>query len=56
MHLDHVDGNVRNNDPANLVWRDASCHAIKTAARDGSFGRPRVNRRDDDPPPGPVFA
>ena len=58
MHLDHADGDARNNHPSNLRWRDASCHAIKTAKLDGSFGRPRANRRDDDPPPPslPVFA
>ena len=37
--VDHIDGNTSNNGPDNLMSLCHSCHSIKTAAQDGSFGR-----------------
>lgn len=37
--VDHIDGNSRNNDPANLRSLCKPCHSRKTVLRDGGFGR-----------------
>gem|GEM_PF-4480047 len=37
-HVDHVDGNPNNNDPANLRTMCVGCHSRKTARENGGFG------------------
>ncbi|WP_416058417.1 HNH endonuclease signature motif containing protein [Stenotrophomonas maltophilia] len=40
-HVDHVDGDSRNNELANLQGLCAQCHNAKTAREDGGFGNRR---------------
>lgn len=43
-HLDHIDGNPKNNHPSNLQVLCIPCHSKKTATHDGGFGNPRSPR------------
>ena len=41
-HVDHKDGNSRNNDLENLQGLCRPCHSSKTAREDGGFGNRRA--------------
>lgn len=43
--VDHVDGDVQNNDPSNHRSQCKSHHSRKTARENGAFGRPRRGPR-----------
>lgn len=45
-HVDHKDGDSRNNDLANLQGLCRPCHSAKTAREDGGFGNRRARGRD----------
>ncbi|MGA6183373.1 HNH endonuclease signature motif containing protein [Stenotrophomonas sp. NPDC077421] len=43
-HVDHRDGDSRNNDLSNLQGLCRPCHSAKTAREDGGFGNRRASR------------
>lgn len=44
LDVDHMDGNVSNNDPSNLMTLCANCHRLKTLSRAEGFYRLNAER------------